>query len=294
MTDVTAGTEIDVEVAVIEEPRPDFLGRLGEAARDNPASAALIAMGAVWLFAGGSRVSILGSRLDRRPAPPYGAAYPAPPVVGLHAEGAAVAAQDTAQEAREVARGTARSAGALADQAAQAAGRTADAVGEAAGTVAGGVSRTAERAARALAEAREASARAARRGAGTARHGAEDLGHSVREVLEDQPLAIAALGLATGAGLALALPRTEAERELLGERSEVLRERARSAAAERIETAREGGEAALARALRDARAHGLSESAVSAAVEEFTAKIEKVALAARDAAKDEVGDAKDG
>ena len=269
MTDVTAGTatEIDVEVAVIEEPRPDFMGRLGEAARDNPASAALIAMGAVWLFAGGSRVSILGSRLDRRPAPPPGAAYPAPPVVGLHAEGAAVAAQDaaqdTAQRAQGAARDATRTAGALADRASEAAGRAAGAVGEAAGSVAGGVSSAAERTAQALAEAREASARAARRGASTARHGAEELGRSVREVLEDQPLAIAALGLAAGAGLALTLPRTEAERELLGERSEAVRERARSLAAERIEDAREGGEAALARALRDARARGLSEGAVS-------------------------------
>ena len=113
----------------------------------------------------------------------------------------------------------------------------------------------------------------------------------MREVLEDQPLAIAALGLAAGAGLALVLPHTEAEQELMGERSEALRERARTVAARRIEDAREGGEAALARAVRDARAHGLSESAVSAAIEEFTAKIEKVAMAARDAAKGEVDEA---
>ena len=283
MTDVTTGTEVDVEVAVIEEPRSDFMGRLGEAARDNPASAALIAMGAVWLFAGGSRVSILGSRLDRRSArraSAGGAAYPAPPVVGLHAEGAAMAAHDAAHE-------TARSTGAAADRAGRAVGRAADAVGEAAGTVAHGVSSAAERTTHALADAGAAGSRAARRTATTAWHEVEDLSHSVREVLEDRPLAIAALGLAAGAGLALALPRTEAERELMGERSEALRERARSAAAHGIEEAREGGEAALSRAVRDARAHGLTETALRAAVDEFAAKIEKVALAARDAAKDE-------
>ena len=287
MTDVTTGTEVDVEVAVIEEPRADFMGRLGEAARDNPASAALIAMGAVWLFAGGSRVSILGSRLDRRSAgPPAGAAYPAPRVVGLHAEGATVAAQDAARE-------SARSAGAAVDRAGQAARRGADAVSEAAGTVAEGVSSAAERTGHALAEAGAASSRVARRTASSAWHEAEDLGRSVREVLEDQPLAIAALGLAAGAGLALALPRTEAERELMGEQSEALRERARTAAAHGIEEAREGGEAALARAVRDARAHGLTETALRSAVEEFTAKIEKVALAARDAAEGEVKAGKD-
>ena len=164
------------------------------------------------------------------------------------------------------------------------AGEAAGQAARTAGEIAASASAGARQAGSALSEAGTEVSRAARRTATSAWHEAEDLGRSVREMLEDRPLAIAALGLAAGAGIAFALPRTEAEEEWLGERSEALRERARSLAARRLEDAREGGEAALARAMRDARANGLSESAVKAAVEEFTAKLEKVAIASRDAA----------
>ena len=68
--DVTAtsrGVEVDdtVVVARREEPEDDFIARLGRAAKENPASAALVAMGATWLLAGGGRTSIFGTRTDR-------------------------------------------------------------------------------------------------------------------------------------------------------------------------------------------------------------------------------------
>lgn len=288
MSDMTPQAE--VEAIVIEEPRRDFVSSLGAAACDNPASAALIAMGAVWLFAGGSQVSILGTRRGRARTPqPYPAAYPAPSVVGLHAEGAAAAAGDAAHDADRaagrVAQDVGHAAGDLADRTADVARQAAQRAAEAAGDVAAGLSSTALRTGTALADAGAGTSRAARRTATSAWHEAEDLGRSVREMLEDQPLAIAALGLAAGAGLAFALPRTDVERNLMGEQSEALREEARSLAARRLDDAREGGEAALACALRDARANGLTESAVKAAVEEFTARLEKVAVASRDAAK---------
>ncbi len=289
MSDMTLGTPTDARVVVTEAPRRDFAGSLGAAARDNPAAAALIAMGAVWLFAGGSKVSILGSRLDRRSARADSpAAYPAPSVVGLHAEGALTAAGEAARGTGRVARHAGEKVGDLADRTSTVAGEAADAVAETAGTVAQGLSSAARRTGSAVSEMGTATSRAARRTASSAWHEAEDIGRSVREMLEDQPLAIAALCLAAGAGLALALPRTEAEQELMGERSAALRERARTLAAEGIDDVREGGEAPLARAVRDARAQGLTESAVKAAVEEFTVKLGKVALAAREAAKGEV------
>ncbi len=289
MSDMTAGTTTDVEVVVVEEPRRDFVGSIGMAARENPVSAALIAMGAVWLFAGGSKVSILGSRLGRQPVSPrYSMDDPAPSVVGLHAEGAAVATRDAARDARRAAQDAGRQAGDLAGRTSAAAGDAVDAMAEAAESVAQGVSSTMRRTGSALSEAGTTTSRAVRRTANSTWNDVEDIGQSVRDLLEDQPLAIAALGLAAGAGLALALPRTQAERDLMGERSEALRERAQTLAARGIDDAREGGDAALARAVRDARAQGLTEGAVQAAVEKFTAKLGKVALAARDAAKDEV------
>ena len=293
MSDRTIETETDA--VIVEAPRRDFASSLGAAVQDNPASAALIAMGAVWLFAGGSRVSLLGGRRGEARTPrSYPAAYPAPSVVGLHAEGAATAAEDVSRTAGDAARGAGhaaqhagRKAGDVAERTGAAAGEAAHRAAELAGDVAAGMSAGARQTGAALSTAGTRASRATRRTATSAWHEAEDLGRSVRETLEDRPLAIAALGLAAGAGLAFALPRTDAERKLMGERSEALRERARSLASERLEAAREGGEAALARAIRDARANGLSESAVKAAVEEFTAKLEKVAVASRDAAKSE-------
>lgn len=41
------------------ESRADFMTSLGEAARENPASATLIALGVAWLFLGGERVSLV-------------------------------------------------------------------------------------------------------------------------------------------------------------------------------------------------------------------------------------------
>ena len=285
-------TETEAEIVVVEAPPRDFATSLGAAVRDNPAAAALIAMGAAWLFAGGSRVTILGSRRgEPRAARHEGPAYPAPSVVGLRAEGAAMAAGDAALDAAQDAGRTAREAGRkvgdLVDRTGAIAGDAADRAARTAGDVAASASGAARQAGSALSEAGTEASRAARRTATSAWHEAEDLGRSVRQVLEDRPLAIAALGLAAGAGIAFALPRTEAEEEWLGERSEALRERARTLAARRLEDAREGGEAALARAMRDARANGLSESAVKVAVDEFTAKLEKVAVAARDAASKE-------
>ena len=286
------GAEVDLDVVVIEEPRQDFASRLGEAARDNPASAALIAMGAVWLFAGGSRVSIFGGRIgSRTSAPPPGmgaqadARYASGHSMGPDAEARLEgAARHTGDRTRDGLRATRDAAGRIGEDAGRAASTAGDATADAARAVASGVGIAADRAGDALSSARMATSRTAR----SAWHEAEDLGRSVREVLEDRPLAIAALGLAAGAGLALALPRTEAERELMGERSEAVRGRVRDAAGERIGAARQGAEAALSRAVRDARAQGLTEDAVSAAIEEFTAKIEKVALAARDAAEGEI------
>ena len=287
------GEETDVRVAMVEveEPRRDFASRLGEAARDNPLSAALIAMGTVWLFAGGGRVSILGGRRGGRPivvAPDYvtaGYARGRPMGRGADFEGSAQASRDAAQDvARRTSEAAERSAREVGASAAQVASAARSAAAEAAEAISRGVGTATERTGDALWTAREAAAR----GASGAWHEAEDLGRTVREALEDQPLAIAALGLAAGAGLALALPRTEAEREWMGETGETVRERLRAAAAERVGDVREGAEAALSRAVRDARAHGLSEDAVKASIEEFTAKIQKVALAARDAAEDEI------
>lgn len=283
MSDLTARPATNA--GVNEVPKQNFVSSLGTAARDNPAAAALIAMGTVWLFAGGSKVSIFGTRNSRRSGQARSlAGSPAPAVVGLHAEGALPAAEDAARGTGRAARHAGEKASDLAGRAATIGEDAADAITDMAGIAAQGMSSAASRTGSAISDAGMATSRVVRSTASTAWHEAEYMGHSVREMLEDRPLAIAAMGLAAGAGLALALPRTEVERNLLGEQSEALRERARTLAMQGIDDAREGGEAALAQAMRDARANGITEDIVKSAVEEFTAKLGKVALAAREGA----------
>jgi ElaB/YqjD/DUF883 family membrane-anchored ribosome-binding protein len=63
-----------------------------------------------------------------------------------------------------------------------------------------------------------------------------DIGSSLANMMNEQPLVLGALGLALGAALGAALPQTDAENQLMGEASDTLKEQAREAAASTYET----------------------------------------------------------
>ena len=291
-------THVAAVVVEHEAPPEDFLSRLGQAARDNPASAALIAMGATWLFAGGGRVSILGGRLGRRRAAPFGygggAAYGYPvampsPMVEARLEGSVGGgAPGLDDRADEAARRAGDRAGDAAGRAARSVGRAAEGAAEVASSVGEGLGDAAQAGYRGASAAARSTGDALSRASRAAWHETEEFGQSAREFLEERPLAVGALGLAAGVGLALALPRTQAEADWLGERSDAFKSQARRAATRRLEDARRGADDVAKRMVRDAEAHGFSSDSISGAVQEFRSKLEKVALAAKDAAEDEV------
>ena len=288
------------EAVVVErEAPPDgFAAQLGRAARDNPAAAALIAIGATWLFAGGGNVTILGAYKDRGARRAMGGFYGRPvgaaridaePVEwgGAVRDGARPGAADLergAHGARERASHAGREAAGLASD-------LGEELGDAARAGAERVSASARAASEAAARAGSAVARRSREAGRSAWRETEDVGRTVRELLEEQPLAVGALGLAAGVGLAFALPRTRAEAELLGERSDALKDRARVAMTGGIDEARVRADEALQRVVRDAEARGFSQDAIAGAIQEFTGKLEKVVLAASDAAEEEVDEA---
>ena len=111
-----------------------------------------------------------------------------------------------------------------------------------------------------------------------------------RAFLQREPVALAALTLAAGAGLAYALPRTRTEAEWLGETRDRLLDEAKDRSLRGLETARAEGGDLLADVVRDARARGLSPEVISAAVQELGAKLEKVADAAAKEAASKVPD----
>ena len=288
----SGGTTVRATEAVVierEAPPEGFGAALGRAARDNPAAAALIAMGATWLFAGGGNVTILGAYKDRdRRSASGGRGRSSPPMAAdlgtsgwddvqrgaVEFEERGHAARDRASQASREAAGFASDFGEELSDAARAAAERVSAAAHAA-------SEAASRTGSAVAErSRSASL--------TARRGAEDVGRTVRDLLEEQPLAVGALGLAAGVGLALALPRTRAEADLMGERSDALKAQALAAATGGIDEARKRADDALGRVVRDAEARGFSKDAIAGAIQEFTSKLEKVVLAAGDAAEGEV------
>lgn len=313
-TGVPPMTGVVVESEARDE---DFLTRLTQAARDNPASAALIALGAAWLLAGGAGVSIRGGRHDGArgrafgrgapagypPYPPYPYSYGYPGALpsggeaGLRAsppEGLRAGAEGLGRGA-EAAGEAARRAGGAVGRTVEAAGRTVARAGEEAAHVASdvasglgqGLSGAARLGYRGVSQATRSTTDAVSHASHAAWIETQAFGQSTREYLEERPLAIGALGLAAGVGLALALPRTRAEEEWLGETSESLRSEARRRVVDGLDEARRSADDIAKRVIRDAQAHGLSQDAIAAAVQELKVKLEKAALAGKDAAVEE-------
>jgi hypothetical protein len=195
----------------------DFVSALGQGVRDNPVSAALIGMGVLWLFAGGSNTSLFGgagrTSIFRTPRSGAGAAEFVRQTAGHAVSSISSAASQTAGAVQGT---TARLAGA--------GGRVATTVGEVAVQ---GADKLVAGAATARDELLE-SGRSLRSG----------LQRSLTDVFETQPLLLGAVGLGVGAAMAATIPTTEAESAIMGEASDRARDALSEAAAQAAETAR--------------------------------------------------------
>jgi hypothetical protein len=211
------------------EKGSDFIKDLGDAARRNPVSAALIAMGIVWLFAGkaGVRPADLLERtgLDRLPDA---------------ARNAMGATQDRVASAADVVRETGS-----------------DGIETA--------TRMASEYAKALPDAADV--------LGTVRGDLTDL-------FKAQPLALGAIGLAIGAGIAAALPSTDIENSYLGETSETLKSKATEIAGQQIDKAATLAATVVETAAEEARRQGLTIDDAKAAMDDLSGKVGRVVGAA--------------
>jgi hypothetical protein len=214
----------------VTEKSSDFIKDLGDAARRNPISAALIGMGLVWLFAGGKsaagRSDILQrTGLDRLP--------------------------DAAKSSIDAAK---------------------DRVASAAGAIRETSSDGIETATRMASEYAEALPDAA------------DVFGNVRDNLaglfKAQPLALGAIGLAVGAGIAAALPATDMENAYLGETSETLKSKAAEIAGEQIDKASTLATDVIETAAEEARRQGLTVDGAKAAMGDLSGKLGRVVDAA--------------
>jgi hypothetical protein len=235
----------------ISEQGSDFVRDLGEAARKNPLSAALIGMGVFWLFTSGRPMERAGDFVRRT------AGFDRIP--------------DAAGDGFEAARSTFRTG--------------ADSIGE---SVTSAKDALRDRSAHAI----DSAARFGREYADTAAEyvssgpgaGAEML-DTVRSNLSDlfraQPLALSAIGLAIGAGIAAALPPSEVEAAYLGETSDTVKAKATEVAAEQTDRATTVAQNVMEAVAEEARKEGLTVEGAKEAAGDISAKVGRVADAAK-------------
>ena len=210
----------------LQESGGSFLTNLREAAAENPVAAALIGAGALWLLAGHPLASTTQTG------------------VGAAAAAGRASAAAVGSQWRAARDGAADLAGGAADQVRQTVGAAADqmrqAMGEARQTSHDMSEDMADTARDGGSRLRQQGDSLREQGAGIGRRVADQFSASVdgfssaraqlADLFERQPLALGAIGLAIGAAVAASLPTTRLEKDMLGETSDALRERARAAA----------------------------------------------------------------
>ena len=112
---------------------------------------------------------------------------------------------------------------------------------------------------------------------------------NLSELFKAQPLALGAIGLAIGAGIAAAMPSTQMEAEYFGEASDAVKEKAKQFASEQTGRATTMAEEAFNAASEEARRQGLTMEGAKSAASEVTQKVYRVADAAGQGASERAG-----
>ena len=236
----------------ISEKGSDFLRDLGNAARKNPLSTALIGMGVLWLFTGSRPVERAEeivrrtARFDRIP--------------------------DAAGNAFEAARSTFRSG--------------ADSIGEhvtsAKDALRDGGADALDSATRFGRDYADAGSDYARSIPGAGAEMFDAVRSNLTELFrtQPQPLALGAIGFAIGAGIAAALPSSEVEAAYLGETSDTVKAKAAEFVAEQTARATTVAEGVMGAVTEEARKEGLTVEGAKSAVGDISAKVGRVVDAA--------------
>jgi hypothetical protein len=109
---------------------------------------------------------------------------------------------------------------------------------------------------------------------------------NLTELFRTQPLVLGAIGIAIGAGIAAALPKTDIEENYLGKASEAIKTQASEMAGHQVETVTNLASDVIEAASAEARKQGLTSDGAKAVVEDITRRVGRVV----DAAKTEVDD----
>lgn len=208
----------------------EFVGNLGDSVKNNPMPVALVGIGLAWLMASGRR---------------------------------------SAQPQLQTGTGLAERAGDTMDRAAEAAGSARDRLSDTAQAARERASRTAQSARERAGRMGDAAREQAARISDTARHQIDRARNGYDTMLREQPLALGAIGLAIGAVIAAAAPRTKKENELLGPARDRLAERAKDLGREQIDQAKHVARAATD-AAKDELERASAETSTGASPEDGT------------------------
>ncbi|TDV58275.1 uncharacterized protein DUF3618 [Pseudomonas graminis] len=215
---LSPGQLIDQALTFTKENGGEFFGNLGTSIRNNPMPMLLTTVGISWLMlgqnqkpsagSGGSGASMLGQLGEKL----SGAAHS----VTEAFSGATDHARESAHQASDKVGHLGESASQTLDDLKQQAGEKAAAMKDTLSSTAG--------------DAQEALLRQSRNVQGTFQY-----------LLREQPLALAAMGIALGAALGAALPSTEKEDKAFGKASDNLTQKAKATVSETWETVSDAG-----------------------------------------------------
>jgi len=258
------------------EKGSSFVRDLGDAARENPISAALIGMGILWMFGGSAASVARRARVDRmldRAGEASEATGSMIRTTGARLgenvtsatrkvqSSASAAIEEATRFGREQIEGANRFGRDQMEEARRFGAEQTDTLGR--------YAKSLPEYARSIPDY----ARAIPESGGEMMH---TLRSNLAELFEAQPLALGVIGLAIGAGIAAALPPTKAESEYLGETSEAVQEKAKRFAGE----AKEVTEDAFNAAAEEARRQRLTLEGAKSAADEVSQRASRVAGAA--------------
>ena len=237
---------------VSEKGFDDFIQDLGHAVRKNPLSAALIGMGVIWLFAGNRPVERVGefarsSGLDRIP--------------------------DAAGNVFDAARSSLRSGTAA----------LGDRVASVTDTVKDGMVDALDSASRYGREYADTGSGYVASIPGSSAEMFDTVRSNLSDLFRTQPLALGAIGIAIGAGIAAALPGTEMEAAYLGEASTTVKATAAEFAAEQSERAKTVAGNAVEAVKNEAAAQGLTLEDAKTAAANISSKVSRAVNASKPA-----------
>jgi len=258
------------------EKGSSFVRDLGDAARENPISAALIGMGILWMFGGSAASVARRARVDRmldRAGEASEATGSMIRTTGARLgenvtsatrkvqSSASAAIEEATRFGREQIEGANRFGRDQMEEARRFGAEQTDTLGR--------YAKSLPEYARSIPDY----ARAIPESGGEMMH---TLRSNLAELFKAQPLALGAIGLAIGAGIAAALPPTKAESEYLGETSDAVQEKAKQFAGE----AKEVTEDAFNAAAEEARRQRLTLEGAKSAADEVSQRASRVAGAA--------------